>query len=102
MGTDLAPLRDHGSRHLEWPIPPAQGLACLRDFLRAERRAVRFLGALSGRRAISDHRAACDQRRTIAFAGGLDRRRDRLWIMAVDPAGRPARCLEPRDLIVRA
>ncbi len=60
-----------------------------------------FFAALSVRCAEADHGAAGDQRRPIVVARALDRRSDGFGIVPVDAAGRPARGLEPRQLVIR-
>ncbi len=62
---------------------------------------MRLLAALAVRCAEPDHRAAGDQRRTIARPRLLDRGSDGLRIVPVDPAHRPTRRTEARQLIVR-
>ena len=99
--TDLAPSLEDGIRNLERLVRPIQRGAGLCDLLGAERRAMGFFGALTVRRAEADHGAAGDQRRTIVVARAFDGSRNRLGIMAIDPAGRPSRRLETRQLIVR-
>ena len=98
---DLAPSGHDGFRNLERLVRPVQRGAGLGDFVGAERRAMRFFGALPVRRAEADDRAARDQRRTVIFFGTFDRRCDRFGIVPVDTARRPARGLEPRKLVIR-
>ena len=61
----------------------------------------RLLGAGLGRRAEADGGLAGDQRRPVGGFRLLDRRRDRLGIVAVDPRRGPAGGLEALDLIDR-
>ena len=72
-----APRRIDVGRNLERRIGPAQRGARRRDFLFAERRAVRGFRAGLGRRALADDRLAADQRRLVGdrlcgLDGGVD------------------------------
>ena len=68
-------------------VRPVELAAGRGDLVRAERRAVRRLGALLVRRAVADDRLAADQRRPILLRRRLrDRRLDRLRVMAIDVA----------------
>ena len=72
-------------RHDERRVFPAQRLARQRDFLGAQRLAVRRLGALLVRRAPADDGLAADQRRLVlARARLLDGGRTASRIVAVD------------------
>ena len=100
--TYFAPGIGYSSRNLEWRVRPVQRAARLLDFLRSERRAMRLFRPLSIGRAETDHRAAGNQGGPAVVPGVPDRRGNRLGVMAIDPARRPARGLEARELVIRA
>ena len=89
-------------RDLEWLIGPVQGGAGVGDLVGAERRAVRLFAALPVRCTESDRGAAGNQRWPVVAARAIDRRGDLFGIVPIDPASRPARGLEPHELVVRA
>ena len=94
-----APGVEDVGRNLEGRRVPVEELARAGDFVGAERRAVRLVGAGLGRRAEADGRLAGDHRRLVGMAGRLDGVGDRFGIVAVDVAGVPAGGLEAGDLV---
>ena len=60
LGTRI-PLAQDRLGNLEWRVGPIDRGARCRDFLLAERRAMRFCGAGFVRRTLGDHRAAADE-----------------------------------------
>ena len=80
---------------------PAQSFAGGGDFIVTQRGAMGCRCSLLGWRAISDHRAAGDQRRGVAGLGIGDGLIQRFGVMPVDLGNVPAAGLEPGQLIVR-
>ncbi len=91
----------HIGRYLERRKIPAQPRAGALDLLGSQRRAVALLGPGLGRRTESDDGAAGNHGWPVAAFGGLDRRRDRVGIVPVDPRCRPAGRLEAFHLVDR-
>src|SRR5205823_11589751 len=100
--TYFAPGIGHSTWNLEWRVRPVQRAARFLDFLRTERRAMRLFRPLPVGCAETDYRAARNQGWPAVVPGLPDRRRNRLGVVAIDPARRPARCLEARQLVIRA
>src|SRR6266700_3442369 len=100
-GAGLAPFCEDGFRNLKRLMRPVQRIPSFLDLVCTERRSMDFFSALAVRRAETNDRTAGDQRRPVAASGPFDRGRDRLGIVAVDPASRPSGSLEPCDLVIR-
>ena len=96
-----APCVEDRFRNLERGVRPAELFPRARNLGRAERRPVRALLALLGGGAVADDGATGDQRRARVGARRLDRRGNRLRIVAVHRECVPAIGGEPRRLVVR-
>ena len=95
-----APSRQHVVGDDKRRIFPAEPLARGGDLGGPERAAMRCRGAGLGRRAKRDHGAAGDQARPVAVVRALDRRGDRVGVVAVDALGVPAMRAKAHDLVV--
>ena len=101
-GAGLAPGGEDRLGNLEGRIRPAEVLAGARDLGLAERRAVRFLGAGLGRRAIADDGLAGDHRRLVGDLLRLaDGARDGVLVEAVDGLHVPAGGGEALEMVFR-
>src|SRR5207244_7341709 len=72
--TYFAPGIGYGSWNLEWRVRPVQRAACLLDFLRTKRRAMRLFRSLTVGCTETNHRAAGNEGRPAVVPGLPDRR----------------------------
>ena len=90
-GPDGAPVVDDRLRNVEWLMGPAKCRARAGDLVAAERCAMNAGCAGLGRCAISNHRAAADQCRSVLFGARLgDGFRHSLHVMPVNGQHLPA------------